>query len=99
MSGQIAKQVKKERTRQMIALGEELSRLFYEENRGSVRPVLWEQAIGADNGGLRWSGYTDNYIRVVANGPQNLFNTVTPTILLAVQGDGVAGEVQGISGG
>ena len=31
---------------------------------GQTVDVLWETAVGADKDGLRWVGYTDNYIRV-----------------------------------
>ena len=34
--------------------------------------MLWETATGAEAHGLRWSGYTDNYIRVTATGPADL---------------------------
>jgi threonylcarbamoyladenosine tRNA methylthiotransferase MtaB len=93
MPGQIAKQVKKARTRQVIALGDELSRAFHESQLGSIRPVLWEQVVGADDKGLRWSGYTDNYIRVTAHGPREMHNTTTPTRLLSLQDDGILAEV------
>ncbi len=97
MPAQITKQIKKERTRQIIALGNRLSNLFHEQNLHQVRPVLWEQVIGADQNGLRWSGYTDNYIRVVAHGPQELFNRITPTRLLEAHSDYITGQIQDVS--
>ena len=39
--------------------------------------VLWESSVGANSHGLRWVGYTDNYIRVNGHGPVDLFNKVT----------------------
>ena len=64
MDGQLPKAVKKERARQMIASGKELSLNFHESFLGQTAQVLWETASGADENGLRWVGYTGNYIRV-----------------------------------
>ncbi|MEJ2750259.1 MAG: hypothetical protein P8183_20480 [Anaerolineae bacterium] len=93
MPGHLPKVVKKERARRMIALGQELSLKFHQRYETQTRPVLWENAVGADNGGLRWAGYTDNYIRVLAHGPADLFNRVTPTQLVEARPDGLSGEI------
>ena len=50
----------------LIALGERLSLAFHRRYEGAMRPVLWETATGAEPEGLRWAGYTDNYISVAA---------------------------------
>lgn len=93
MPGHLPKEVKKERVRRMIALGQELSLRFHQRYETQTRPVLWENAVGADNGGLRWAGYTDNYIRVLAHGPADLFNRVTPTQLVEARPDGLSGKI------
>jgi threonylcarbamoyladenosine tRNA methylthiotransferase MtaB len=91
MSDQIAKEEKKNRTRRMIELGKTLSLAFHKHNEGKIRSVLWESTIGSDKNGLRWTGYTDNYIRVLANGPVDLFNKITPARLLEAQADNISG--------
>ena len=88
---QINGKVKKERTRRMIELGHRLSLDFHQRFVGQTLSVLWESTVGADNGGLRWVGYTDNYIRVQANGPADLFNRITPTKIVEATPDSVAG--------
>lgn len=93
MPGHLPKAVKKERARRTIALGQELSLAFHRRYETKTRPVLWESAIGADKGGLRWAGYTDNYIRVLAHGPADLFNRITLTQLINAQPDGVSGRI------
>jgi threonylcarbamoyladenosine tRNA methylthiotransferase MtaB len=93
MAGQLPKVIKKERTRRMIELGNELSLAYHKRFDGSVRPVLWESNIGADKDGLLWSGYSDNYIRVTASGPVDLFNSVTSTRLCEVDAGGVQGTI------
>jgi hypothetical protein len=40
----------------------------------------------------RWSGLTDNYIRVYTESTRDLANTLCPTRLLALDGNGVRGE-------
>lgn len=93
MPGHLPNAVKKERTRAMIALGNELSTAFHGRYTATTRDVLWETNVGADPHGLRWIGYTDNYIRVTTNGPADLFNRVTPTRLSAPRPDGMNGVV------
>lgn len=98
MKGQLPKQIRKERTRRMIALGDELSLAFHQSFEGRTLNVLWEAATGANGDGLRWSGYTDNYIRVTATGPADLFNRVTPTRLGNARPDGLEGTIPGDEG-
>ena len=91
MNGQVTKAVKKERVRRMIDLGRELSLAFHRCYEDQTVNVLWETAVGADNNGLRWIGYTDNYIRVTTAGSNSLFNQVTPTQLSGAKPDGMSG--------
>ena len=81
MPGQLEKKVRKERVRQMIDLGRDLSATFRQRYHGQQTNVLWEQMVGADDKGVRWAGYTDNYIRVHGYSTQALFNTITPVRL------------------
>jgi threonylcarbamoyladenosine tRNA methylthiotransferase MtaB len=93
LPGQVPGPVKKERARQLIALGERLGAAFHARYDGATRPVLWEQAVGAEPEGLRWVGYTDNYIRVAAVGPADLMNRVTAARLGGATATGMAGEI------
>ena len=93
MPAQVAKAEKKARTREMIALGEEMGLAFHRRYEGGVRAVLWEQAVAADERGLIWRGYSDNYIRVEAHGPADLLNRVTPVRLGAATAQGMGGAV------
>ncbi len=92
-SQQVMGNIKKERVRQMIALGKELALAFQQKYVGERVTVLWETAVGADNKGVRWVGYTDNYIRVLAHGDADLFNKVTPTTIIEAKEDGLVGEI------
>jgi threonylcarbamoyladenosine tRNA methylthiotransferase MtaB len=93
MPGQLPKALKKERISQLLALGAEMGLAYHSQFVGQTVNVLWEQAVGADNGGLRWSGYSDNYIRVTASGPVDLFNRVTSVRVTAVTADSATGEI------
>jgi threonylcarbamoyladenosine tRNA methylthiotransferase MtaB len=92
-SGQIRGDVKKDRAGRMIALGERLSLAFHEQYIGQTLNVLWEMNTGADREGLRWVGHSDNYIRVQAQGPADLFNRLTPTQITSAQADGATGII------
>lgn len=93
MANQLPKEVKKERTGRMIALGQELTLAFQRRYEGQMATVLWESVVGADDGGLRWAGYTDNYIRVVANGPADLFNQISQVRLLLSRPEAMEGQI------
>ncbi len=67
--------------------------LIHGRYEGAVRAVLWETATGAEPDGLRWAGYTDNYIRVSAAGPADLMRRVTPVRLSDARPDGMNGTI------
>ncbi|MBK7917603.1 MAG: tRNA (N(6)-L-threonylcarbamoyladenosine(37)-C(2))-methylthiotransferase MtaB [Chloroflexi bacterium] len=94
MPDQVSGPRKKERARRLIDLGHDMSLAFHRRFQGDTRAVLWESTVGADKDGLRWVGYTDNYMRVQAHGPADLFNRVTPTRLTEAQTDGLAGVIE-----
>jgi threonylcarbamoyladenosine tRNA methylthiotransferase MtaB len=91
MDGQLPKSVRKERTRRLIDLGKRLSLEFHRQNEGRTANVLWETAARSNGSDRQWVGYSDNYIRVTAAAPGDLFNRVTPTQLTAASSDGMRG--------
>lgn len=93
MPNQLPQTVKKERARQMIDAGRQLSLAFHQAYEGKRMDVLWETAVGANGAGLKWIGYSDNYIRVQASGPADLSNRITPTHLHSARPDGMMGVV------
>ncbi len=84
----VGARVKKERSQRMLALAKESSQNFSRKFLGQTMPVLWEKQTG----GI-WSGLTDNYIRVYARSSEDLTNKLLPARLVAVNGDGVWGEI------
>ena len=55
--------------------------------------MLWEHRAEDDAAAARWSGLTDNYLRVDAVVPAaiDLRNTITPTRLTGLTNDHLAG--------
>ncbi|MEW5986669.1 MAG: tRNA (N(6)-L-threonylcarbamoyladenosine(37)-C(2))-methylthiotransferase MtaB [Chloroflexota bacterium] len=96
--GQVAPAVKKERAQRMIEVGQQLSLAFHRRYEGQVVNVLWEGVVAADERGLRWAGYSDNYLRVTAYGPADARNQITPTRLTAARPEGLAGIMVGQPG-
>ncbi len=86
MSGKIPDELKKQRSRKMLALAEESSRNFRQRYLGRTLEVLWEQKSGG-----MWTGYTGNYIRVYTKSPENLTNRITAVKLESLYRDGISG--------
>ena len=86
MSHQVEAEIKKRRSRKMLALAEECAGHFCGQFLGRTMPVLFEQR----SNGL-WSGHTDNYIKVYAKSSEDLTNKLLPVRLVEVRGDGVWG--------
>ena len=61
---------------------------------GQVLPVLWESALEFGPDGWKVTGLTDNYLRVTAYAPRNLWNQITSFRILGVDGGGVTGEIE-----
>ena len=78
--GRVAPHVKSHRVDTMLTLGKRQATEFRGRFVGTVRPVLWERAERV-NGSSRWSGLTDNYIRVSSRSSRKLANSITPARL------------------
>jgi len=89
MPHKVGSEVKKRRSRDMLALAEKSSRNYHERFIGKTVAVLWEQ----ENGGV-WSGLTGNYIRIYARSRRDLVNRLTPVYLKEESGNGLRGEIR-----
>ena len=86
MPDQVPDGVKKERSRQVLALARS-ARSFHQRFVGKTMTVLWEQ----ESNGV-WSGYTGNYIKVYTKSDADLANKLMPVKLVKLWRDGVWGE-------
>lgn len=93
MPDHLTKDEKKARIHEMLELGKKMGSDFHGRFVGKRLSVLWESVQGADDKGLRWFGYSDNYIRVAGYGPADLMNTITQVEVTASGSDGVSAKV------
>jgi len=87
---QIPGDVKRARSRQLHAIAARMKAETLARYAGATRQVLWEGAgerLSADE--VRWTGYTENYLRVEAAAPAglNLENHILPAHLSGLAGD------------
>jgi len=87
MPDQVPDGIKKERSRQMLALARESARSFHHRFVGKTMTVLWEQ----ESNGV-WSGLTGNYIKMYTKSGADLANKLMPVKLVKLWRDGVWGE-------
>ena len=86
MPGQLSNAVKEQRSRQAIAVAEEMSRNYRQGLIGSRQEVLFEEQNGA-----YYTGHAPNYIKVYATG-ENLHNVVATVEITGLHEDGVLGK-------
>lgn len=80
MDNHIQHEVKKQRAKELIELGERKLRAFAEDQIGSFHRVLFEKR---DKNGL-YEGYTSNYVRVKVQTPRDLKNQVRSVEVVAM---------------
>lgn len=89
MEGQVSGEVKKRRSDRLIEAGEKAAAEFMESCRNSVRPVLFEEVCGT-----LVAGYSDNYIKVYAEGGEDDLNRIRNVKLSENYKDGMKGEIE-----
>lgn len=71
LPGAVPKATKQARAQAMRALARAQTRAALARAVGEQRPVLWDKREGEAPGGMRWSGYTPEYLRVAAIAPED----------------------------
>ena len=90
---QVSAEVKSARVRTISHVVDELSTRFRQRFIGSIRPVLWERQVSAEDQPPVWTGITDNYMRVRAQADDDLTNRITLAELTAVETGAVRARV------
>ncbi|WP_432740434.1 tRNA (N(6)-L-threonylcarbamoyladenosine(37)-C(2))-methylthiotransferase MtaB [Methylobacter sp. G7] len=93
---QLSNDIKKQRSRQLHELADDMKQTFFADNVGLEFPVLWEgYSEVLDDGKQRVFGYTPNYLRVgcVIDGDVSVENRTLNCVVTAVGESGVCGEL------
>ncbi len=89
--------VKDARAKAMQRVADASQQKFAQQNIGRTFNVLYEEPapspIGGGLGWGLWTGYTDNYIRVVTRSRESLSNRILATRLVEAVEDSVRGEI------
>jgi threonylcarbamoyladenosine tRNA methylthiotransferase MtaB len=93
MDGQVAPEDKKRRSEELRAIVEESATYFRRRFVGSVRPVLWEEELASEEP-RRWTGLTDNYLRVETTDQRDLLGLTSAVRLGSLTGDGFVGTLE-----
>jgi threonylcarbamoyladenosine tRNA methylthiotransferase MtaB len=93
MKEQVTPADKRRRAGEMAATASVGFETFRTGMKGKVRRVLWETARPVGNGAMLWSGLTDNYVRVSAEGNAEMGNSITSARLGHLTGKVVRAEV------
>lgn len=93
MPGAVPHAIRKARNTRMQAVFSEASAAYRSEYLGQQLPVLWESVTPCNLGDWELSGLTDNYLRVKAVSPTQLWNRITPVRLTALTPEGLSGTI------
>ncbi len=94
LPGQVPHPLRKARNAQVREVLETSGREYRARFVGSSLPVLWESAAGLGPDGWQTSGLTDNYLRVFAHTPKDVWNQITNVKLIKLNERGLVGEIQ-----
>ena len=86
---QVTPSVSVQRSKEMIGLGEELNSSFRQRMIGKHKEVLIEESREGENNLL--AGFTDNYLRVLIDGPDTAINEVLPIKLTSITNEHIIG--------
>ena len=95
MPDQVDLEVRQQRATQIREIGQRSGESFRRQFLGCTLSVLWEMGHSFDRRRQvnRWSGLTDNYIRVYTDSERDLANVLSPARLRILEADGIRGEV------
>jgi len=94
MPDQVPSAVRKERNARMRSVLAASSLAYQQGFIGQVLPVLWESATRLGPQDWQMSGLTDNYLRVSAQAPRQLWNQVVPVRLTGLSEAGLQGKIE-----
>ncbi len=94
MPAQVPVAIRKARNAQMRSVLAAASHAYQSSFIGQVLPVLWESATKLGPHDWHMSGLTDNYLRVSAQAPRQLWNQIVPVRLAGFSSQGLQGKIE-----
>lgn len=94
MPDQVPQSIRQERSARMREVLQQSAEAFRSRFLGQTVFVLWEATSGYSPEGWQMSGLTDNYLRVTACTPANIWNRITRVRLTKVTEKGLSGAVE-----
>ena len=88
---QVAKDLKEQRSRELIELGKELEKMYFASFLGREEQVLFEEESKNKKG--LYEGYTQHYIRVAARGNPQILNEIRPVLLQKIEENYMLGSI------
>ncbi len=88
LAGQVSEEIKQERVRRLMALGETLARAYRERQLGQAARVLLEER--RPDG--RWEGYTPEYVHTLVEGPPEKADALSSGQIVSVRMDRLTRE-------
>ncbi|AAU24244.1 tRNA (N(6)-L-threonylcarbamoyladenosine(37)-C(2))-methylthiotransferase MtaB [Bacillus sp. GM2] len=82
MDGQVDENVKNERVHKLIALSDQLAKEYASDYEGDVLEIIPEEPFTETGEGNLLVGYTDNYIKVVFEGSEDLIGQLVKVKIL-----------------
>lgn len=82
MDGQVDENVKNERVHKLIALSDQLAKEYASDYEGDVLEIIPEERFTETGEGNLLVGYTDNYIKVVFEGSEDLIGQLVKVKIL-----------------
>jgi threonylcarbamoyladenosine tRNA methylthiotransferase MtaB len=94
MDGKVPVEERRHRNQALRGLSEMKRRAFYQQQLGTVRPVLFEH-----HRNTAWlSGFTDNYVKIQIPANQGTINSINPVFLESLSLDGETVTAAGLVG-
>jgi len=93
LGGQIRHEVRKERNAILRETFEEGAKSYCQRFLGQEVSVLWESFTELNGQGWKMEGLTGNYLRVIANTPQAMWNEMSNVMLQTVVQGKISGEI------
>lgn len=94
MADQVNPEIKNHRSHELIGVTSEVERAYHEGFIGRELDVIFENSFSTEGAGnFSIEGFTDNYIRVIADGNEELFGKISRVKIIGSKSEILLGQV------